>query len=127
MGVTMSPPARQGPDGHAVVSAIRYVVTDADADRRALETHVARLGVCTDDVVADRFLARMVVAGSLPRAETGGLAGRPRVTDSGHPGVLIAGDWVGPAGLLADASLASGHQAARRALGALEHGPVLVA
>jgi hypothetical protein len=29
--------------------------------------------------------------------------------------------------LLADASLASGHEAARQALRALEHGPVLVA
>ena len=127
MGVTMSPPARQGPDGHAVISAVRYVVTDADADRRSLDAHVARLGVWPDDIVASRFLARMVVAGSMPWAQTGGLAGRPRVTDSGHPGVLIAGDWVGPDGLLADASIASGHEAARQALGALEHGPVLVA
>lgn len=127
MGVTMSPPARQGPDGHAVVSAIRYVVTDADADRRSLDAHIPRLGVAPDDVVAERFLARMVVSGAMPLAETGGLPGRPRVTDSGQPGVLIAGDWVGPDGLLADASLASGHEAARLALRALEHGPVLVA
>jgi hypothetical protein len=63
----------------------------------------------------------------MPRAETGGLAGRPRVTDSGQPGVLIAGDWVGPEGLLADASLASGHEAGRQALRALAHGPALVA
>src|SRR5205807_9064875 len=94
---------------------------------RSLDSHVARLGVRPDDIVAVRFLARMVVAGSMPRAETGGVAGRPRVTDSGHPGVLIAGDWVGPDGLLADASLASGHDAARRALVALDRGPVLVA
>jgi phytoene dehydrogenase-like protein len=127
MGVTMSPPARQGPDGHAVVSAIRYVVTDAASDRRSLDAHVARLGVAPDDIVADRFLARMVVCGAMPRAETGGLPGRPRVTDSGLPGVLIAGDWVGSEGLLADASLASGQAAARRALRGLDHGPVLVA
>ena len=127
MGVTMSPPARQGPEGHAVVSAIRYVVSDARDDRRALDAHVARLGVKPDDIVADRFLARMVVGGTMPTAQTGGLAGRPRVTDSGQLGVLIAGDWVGPDGLLADASLASGHAAARVALEALDRGPALVA
>jgi phytoene dehydrogenase-like protein len=127
MGVTQSPPAQQGPDGHAVVSAIRYLVTDAASDRQSLDAHIARLGVTPDDVVVDRFLARMVVSGAMPLAETGGLAGRPRVTDSGQPGVLIAGDWVGPAGLLADASLASGHQAARHALRALEHQRVLIA
>jgi phytoene dehydrogenase-like protein len=127
MGVTMSPPARQGPEGHAVVSAIRYVVTDPETDRQSLNTHVDRLGVAPNDIVAQRFLARMVVSGAMPRAETGGLAGRPRVTDSGQPGVLIAGDWVGPEGLLADASLASGHEAGRQALRALAHGPALVA
>lgn len=127
MGVTVSPPARQSPAGHAVVSAIRYVVTDAEADRRSLEAHVARLGVAAPDVVAGRFLARMVVAGAMPRAETNGLAGRPRVTDSGQPRVLIAGDWVGPEGLLADAAIASAHAAARHALRRLDRGPVLIA
>ena len=127
MGVTQSPPARQAPAGHAVVSAIRYGATAAEADRLALDRHVSRLGVRTADVAHSRFLARLVVAGSTPVAATGGLGGRPRVTDSGQPGVLIAGDWVGPEGMLADASLASGHAAARLALQALEHAPVLVA
>lgn len=127
MGVTQSPPARQAPEGHAVVSAIRYGATDADADRLALDGHVARLGVKAVDIAQSRFLARMVVAGSTPRANDGGLAGRPRVTDSGQPGVYIAGDWVGPEGLLADASLASGYQAARSALDRLEQSPALVA
>jgi hypothetical protein len=126
MGVTQSPPARQGPDGHAVVSAVRYGATEADADRAALHAHVARLGVQPEDVAESRFLARMVVAGSTPLASSGGLPGRPRVGDSGADHVFIAGDWVGPDGLLADAALASGHQAARAALAALDHDPVLV-
>src|SRR5207249_270596 len=92
----LEPEGRRVRVGTAAVTAIRYVVTNADADRRSLEAHVARLGVARDDIVAHRFLARMVVSGAMPRAETGGLAGRPRVTDSGQPGVLIAGDWVGP-------------------------------
>jgi hypothetical protein len=127
MGVTMSPPARQAPDGQAVVSAVRYVVTNAESDRSALDAHVRRLGVVDDDIVEERFLARIVVAGAIPTARTGGLPGRPRVSDSGQPGVFIAGDWVGPRGLLADASLASGHDAALVALRHLARGPALVA
>jgi hypothetical protein len=128
MAVTGSPPAQRiAPAGHAVVTAIRYVVTNAEDDRQSLDAHVARIGVAADDIVEARFLARMVVAGAFPRAETGGLYGRPRVSDSGSKGVFIAGDWVGPEGLLADASLASGHAAAREALRTLDHGSVLVA
>lgn len=127
LGVTQSPPARQAPEGHALIAAVRYGATEADADRAALEQHVARLGVRPQDVVVSRFLARMVVSGSMPRADTGGLAGRPVVTASGHPDVLIAGDWVGPEGLLADASLVSGHSAARRALDAIDHGRLVSA
>jgi hypothetical protein len=127
MGVTQSPPAHQAPAGHAVVSAIRYGATDARADRAALDAHVARLGVQASDIAESRFLARMVVAGALPLASRGGLAGRPRVTDSGLPGVTIAGDWVGPDGMLADASLASGYAAARHALAGLGRAPALVA
>ncbi|HZU72400.1 MAG TPA: FAD-dependent oxidoreductase [Acidimicrobiales bacterium] len=127
MGVTQSPPARQAPEGGAVVAAIRYGATEADADRLALDGHVAVMGLRAADVVTSRFLARMVVAGATPTAASGGLAGRPGVTDSGQPGVLIAGDWVGPVGLLADAALASGHAAARLALARMDREPALVA
>jgi hypothetical protein len=126
-GFTSGPPARLAPEGHAVVQAIRYGATDADADRLALDGHVARLGVRGADIAQERFLARMIVAGSTPTASAGGLAGRPGVTDTGHGRLLLAGDWVGPEGLLADASLASGHEAARRALDNLERTPVRVA
>lgn len=125
--VVQSPPARQAPEGHAVVAAIRYGATDADADRLSLDGHVARIGVRAGDIRASRFLARMTVAGSTPRAVDGGLAGRPRIHDTGQPAVYMAGDWVGPDGLLADASIASGHAAAREALRGLERAPVLVA
>ncbi|HMC39658.1 MAG TPA: FAD-dependent oxidoreductase [Acidimicrobiales bacterium] len=127
LAVTMSPPARQAPPGRAVVAALRYGATEADADRLSLDGHVARIGVRASDIEASRFLARMVVAASTPRASEGGLAGRPRVTDSGQANVYIAGDWVGPEGLLADASIASGHEAARQAVANLERAPALVA
>jgi thioredoxin reductase len=53
----------------------------------------------------------MTVVGALVTAELGGLAGRPAATASAVPGVFLAGDWVGPAGHLLDASLASAEAA----------------
>jgi phytoene dehydrogenase-like protein len=114
-----SPPARQAPAGQAVVAATRYGATEARADRAVLEAHLARAGVREEDVVTSRFLARMVVAGAAPIAARGGLGGRPAVDASGLPGVYLAGDWVGPTGLLADAALASGQVAALRAVQAV--------
>jgi hypothetical protein len=67
-------------------------------------------------VVTSRFLANLSVTGAVPRAASGGLAGRPGVADTGTPGITMAGDWVGPVGLLADASLASGQAAGRLAV-----------
>ncbi|MGD0241441.1 MAG: FAD-dependent oxidoreductase [Streptosporangiaceae bacterium] len=111
-----SPPARQAPAGQAVVGAVRYGATEARADRAVLEAHLARAGLREEDVVTSRFLARMIVAGAAPVAAHGGLSGRPAVGATGLPGVYLAGDWVGPDGLLADAALASGHAAALRAV-----------
>jgi phytoene dehydrogenase-like protein len=62
-------------------------------------------------IVHDRFLARMTVVGAQPRAVNGGLAGRPPITATGMANVFLAGDWVGPDGMLADAAFASGHAA----------------
>jgi hypothetical protein len=47
------------------------------------------------------------------------------VGDTGHEGVLVAGDWVGADGHLADAALASGEDAGRRAAVALEQDAVV--
>jgi hypothetical protein len=47
-----------------------------------------------------------------------GLAGRPAVDGTGVAGLLLAGDWVGGEGMLADASLASGRRAGLLAAGA---------
>jgi phytoene dehydrogenase-like protein len=119
-----SPPARQAPAGQAVVAAVRYGATEANADRAVLQAHLARAGVREEDVVTSRFLARMVVAGAAPIAARGGLGGRPAVDATGLPGVYLAGDWVGPSGLIADAALASGQAAAVRAVQA---SPVTIA
>ena len=57
----------------------------------------------------------MVVTGAIPTAANGGLAGRPGAEVPGLPGAFVAGDWVGPVGMLADAALASGVHAGRLA------------
>ena len=111
-----SPPARQAPPGHGVVAAVRYGARTAEEDRPQLERLVAQAGVGPADVVTSRFLAHLPVTGTMPRAATGGMGGRPRVTDTGVPGTYLAGDWVGPVGLLADAALASGNAAGRLAV-----------
>jgi phytoene dehydrogenase-like protein len=110
-----SPPARQAPPGSAVVCALRYGSRSAAEDRPQLEALVSRAGVDRHDIVVHRFLASMTVAATLPRAALGGLSGRPGTGSTGIPGVWVAGDWVGPRGLLADAALASGADAGRRA------------
>jgi phytoene dehydrogenase-like protein len=115
-----SPPARQAPAGQAVVAAVRYGAADARSDHAVLRAHLARAGVREEDVVTSRFLARMVVAGAAPTAARGGLGGRPAVDATGQPGVYLAGDWVGPTSLLADAALASGQAAALRAVQAFQ-------
>ena len=126
-GTTQSPPARQAPPGGAVVGIIRYGARSAALDRPSLEAHLTEIGVTNDDIVTDRFLARMIVSSTMPRASRGGLAGRPIMTASGLPRVFLAGDWVGPDGLLSDAALASGHAAARAALRVDHSVPVRVA
>ena len=67
-----------------------------------------------------RKLHRMTAASALPTATNGGLAGRPRVTDTGIHNVFIAGDWVGEEGHLADAAIATGKAAAEAAVRCLD-------
>ncbi len=64
------------------------------------------------ELEAARFQRRLVVAHALPTVSGGGLAGRPPVAVADRPGLFLAGDWVGPAGLLADAAIASAAGAA---------------
>lgn len=125
-GTTQGPPARLAPDGQAVISLIRYGARDAKRDRADLQALRREVGVSDGDVVFERFLARMTVAGGMPRAANGGLRGRPGVDSTGLRSVYLAGDWVGPDGLLADAALASGHHAGKLALQAVR-GPRPVA
>jgi hypothetical protein len=115
---THCPPADLAPEGGAVVHVMRYVRHDeerASEQTRAELRDVARqAGVTDDDVVEERFLARMIVTGAIPTAPHG-FERRQPVRVEGRPAVLLAGDWVGREGLLGDAALASGAVAGRLA------------
>jgi len=119
---THAPPARLAPPGHAVVHVMRYQAPDdqmpANDQRAILDRLAGQAGITPDDIVRERFLARMVVTGALPTAASGGLAGRVPVAVAEHLGVHLAGDWVGPTGMLLDAVASSAVDAARQATGA---------
>jgi phytoene dehydrogenase-like protein len=112
-----SPVADPSSGDRALVSLARYrrpdEKADADGDRATLRAFARRMGVET--TLAERYLHDMVVTHGMPLAARGGLAGRPRVDALGAPGLLLAGDWVGPTGLLADAALSSGRDAGQLA------------
>jgi phytoene dehydrogenase-like protein len=112
-----APVARLAPDGAGLVTAMRYIEIGTDAgdtftSRTELRALAALSGIDEADVVHERYLHRCVVAHGAPAASGGGLAGRPPIDALGLPGLFVAGDWVGPTGMLADASAASGEAAA---------------
>ncbi len=108
--------ARLGPAGGAMVHVMKYLKEpppDAGAVRRELEALVDRCQPGWRELVVDeRFMPHMIAANQLVTLEDGGLAGRPGPECPGLPGVYLAGDWIGPEGLLADAALASASRAA---------------
>lgn len=112
--------ARLAPPGGAVVHVARYRSPDhrsSDDEPRELEAllDLVQPG-WRDAVVTRRFLPRITVCTATPLARLGGAPGRPPARLPSSPRVLLAGDWVGPEGHLADAALASARAAARAAL-----------
>ncbi len=106
--------ARLAPEGGALVQLAKYLVPgdegDAEAELTALMDQV-QPGY-RDVLVERRFMPSLVVSNALVTAEGGGLAGRAPATLPGLRGLCLAGDWVGPEGMLADAALASARRAA---------------
>ena len=108
--------ARLAPEGGAMIHVLKYLSSadgEAKADERELEGLLDLIQPGWREVVVEhRFLPSMLVSHALPTAAGGGTHGRPGVAVPGSDGVYVAGDWVGPEGLLADASLASARLAA---------------
>lgn len=110
-----APLADLAPAGHGLVTVIRYLAPGESAGEAAtakaqLHDVARRCGIADEDIVMERALHRMVVTHGAPTAASGGLAGRPSIDALGLRGVFVAGDWVGPSSLIADASAASGEQ-----------------
>jgi phytoene dehydrogenase-like protein len=108
--------ARLAPEGAALVHVMRYGGLAGDT-AEAVESQLASLLDALqpgwrEAVVRRRFLPDLVVCHALPEAAHGGLRGRPGPQVADVPGLYVAGDWVGPEGLLADASLSSARAAA---------------
>lgn len=110
--------AKLAPQGGATIHVAKYLdpkrPTDAKADERELEglLNLVQPG-WHDAVVERRFLPSMLVYNALVTAAGGGgTASRPGPAVPGVDGLYVAGDWVGPEGLLADASVASAKRAA---------------
>ena len=103
------------PTGGSLVTVARYHRPADDLDHESskalLLRHAERAGIARADIVLERYLHRVAVTHGMPRAVSGGLAGRPPVDVAGHPGLFVAGDWVGDKGLLADASAHSATRA----------------
>ncbi|MCB8962726.1 MAG: FAD-dependent oxidoreductase [Ardenticatenales bacterium] len=109
------------PAGHALIHIAKYLAPtgpEAMADEAELETLLDQLQPgWRAELDHKRFLPHLRVVSRLTTAANGGLAGRQPVTIIGHDRIFLAGDWVGPEGWLADASIASALAAARAAEG----------
>lgn len=114
------------PDGGHSVSAMHYLGAAAEPDAAALATWIDMAGIDPTTVTERRRLHRMAAATAVPTADRGGMTGRPAVDATGHDGVFVVGDWVGPTGHLADATVASARAAAMLAIRHLERRPRVV-
>lgn len=108
--------AKLAPEGGAVIHAAVYLPHGAAHDYAAIERELELLMDALqpgwrDVLVHRRFVPHLTVTNAYVTAASGGLPGRPGPGVPGEPGLLVAGDWVGPAGMLADAALGSGMQA----------------
>ena len=110
--------AAVAPDGGDVIQVARYLRPGEEhGDHRpGLEAVLdAHQPDWRDHVVDARYVPRSVVSGDHARDgdPRHGRAAR-RSTPPAVRGLALAGDWVGPAGMLADASILSGAAAADR-------------
>jgi glycine/D-amino acid oxidase-like deaminating enzyme len=112
-------------------TAMQYLPVGAarpphEESRRQLEDHARVAGADVDGAIFTRFLRAMTVHHGVPTAAAGGLAGRPTVAayeaEPTTRGIFIAGDWVGPRGMLADAAAESAVAAARAAVDTVKRG-----
>lgn len=106
---------------YSVVHVMKYLppaeASDPSQDKLELEGFLDLIQPgWRSHVMKQRYLPRMLVSHAVITAEGGGIAGRPGPAVAGRPGLYVAGDWVGPSGMLVNASLTSAKEAARSIL-----------
>ncbi|HEY3743974.1 MAG TPA: FAD-dependent oxidoreductase [Bryobacteraceae bacterium] len=99
------------PAGGALVQLAMYLGRGQSCTREMLEQRADLvMPGWREELVFSRFLPEMTVVHAIPAVDYP----RPDVDALGMPSIAIAGDWVGPEAMLADAAVASGIRAARR-------------
>jgi phytoene dehydrogenase-like protein len=116
--IVHSATARLAPEGGAVLHVMKNhstgEATDPKADRKELEEMLDMMQPGWRGVLAHaRFLPGITVSNAVVTASQGGLNGRPGPEVPGLDNLYVAGDWVGPEGMLLDASASSAHHAAQ--------------
>lgn len=124
---THSAYAHLAPTGGALIYLGKYldpdVPTNPSANQKELETMLDLVQPgWRNEVVTSQFLPYMTVSNALVTATQGGQRGRPGPEVPHVPGLYVAGDWVGPDGLLSNAALASARQAAELILSKQQEG-----
>jgi phytoene dehydrogenase-like protein len=109
--------ARLAPAGGALIHVAKYLAPAEDESSADVEGELEQLLDLVQpgwraSVVHRRFLPAMTVMNALATAPQGGTEGRPGPPVDDVPGLYVIGDWVGPEGMLVDASLASARRAA---------------
>jgi phytoene dehydrogenase-like protein len=106
--------AQLAPNGGALVHALRYL----GPSQRAEDSEQELEGLLDlvqpgwrDEVVTRRFLPEITVTGALPSVTWEQRDGPHGPSVPGITGLYVAGDWVGPDGMLADRAMSSGSQA----------------
>lgn len=109
--------AKLAPEAGALIHTIRYLEPGERSDPKASEQELGALldrvqPGWREEVVERQFLPHMNATNAIVQARPGGLSGRPGPEVPGIRNLYVAGDWVGPAGQLTAAGLASARQAA---------------
>lgn len=115
--------AKLAPEGAALVQVARYLAPSESPSREELESQFDAIldrmqPGWRAHLVTRRLMRDLVVVHDLPRAERGGLRGRTPGDVAGISNLWLAGDWIGPEGMLVDGSFASARAAANSAAGA---------
>jgi phytoene dehydrogenase-like protein len=111
--------ARLAPEGGALIHVLRYLGSGEQGGPEAEQELEGLLDLVQpgwrDEVVVRRFMPNLVVAGALPSVAWEQREGPRGPAVPGTDGLFVAGDWVGPEGMLADRSLVSATRAGQEA------------